>query len=86
MVRYSQYIRQMLYIDWRRYMTEHFVEKWLQRNAYYGIQLAGSVDNADQRIQEDLHLSPQGGDATRDPLPSDVPSWSSRRRILTDLQ
>jgi putative ATP-binding cassette transporter len=53
---YSQYIRQLLYIDWRRYMTEHFVEKWLQRNAYYGIQLAGSVDNADQRIQEDLHL------------------------------
>ena len=70
MVRYSQYIRQLLYIDWRRYMTEHFVEKWLQRNAYYGIQLAGSVDNADQRIQEDLHLSPPDfGNKPPDPFP-----------------
>lgn len=53
---YSQYTRQLLYIDWRKHMTDEFIGKWLGNHSYYGVQLAGSVDNPDQRIQEDLHL------------------------------
>jgi putative ATP-binding cassette transporter len=53
---YSQYCRQLLYIDWRGYMTQTFVQRWLANYAFYGVQLAGQVDNPDQRIQEDLSL------------------------------
>lgn len=57
---YSQYIRQMLYINWRDFMTRRFVHQWLGANAYYTMQLDQDprrrVENPDQRIQEDIHL------------------------------
>jgi ABC-type uncharacterized transport system fused permease/ATPase subunit len=53
---YSQYIRNLLYIDWRSYMTENFIRRYLENRAYYGIQISGAVDNPDQRIQEDLSM------------------------------
>lgn len=57
---YSQYIRQMLYISWRDFMTKRFVRHWLGANAYYTMQLDPDsrtrVENPDQRIQEDIHL------------------------------
>lgn len=55
---YSTYLTQMLEIRWRRWLTNHFVEEWLDRRAYYQISLtahAGSaLDNPDQRIADDL--------------------------------
>jgi vitamin B12/bleomycin/antimicrobial peptide transport system ATP-binding/permease protein len=55
---YAFYLNQMLQIRWRRWLTEHFIDDWLDRRAYYQISLqaqAGTpLDNPDQRIAEDL--------------------------------
>jgi putative ATP-binding cassette transporter len=53
---YSQYVRALLYIDWRGFMTEQFVQRYLEHRAYYGISINQAVDNPDQRIQEDLSM------------------------------
>ena len=49
------YLRQMLQIRWRRWLTERYVGTWLTDRAYYRMQLQGTpTDNPDQRISEDL--------------------------------
>mmetsp|Transcript_75634 Transcript_75634/g.162178 ORF Transcript_75634/g.162178 Transcript_75634/m.162178 type:complete len:837 (+) Transcript_75634:61-2571(+) len=67
---YSQYITSWLYIEWREFMTNRLLKKWLSCHTHFHIQLssgtgggaAGSqaqgerMDNPDQRIQEDVHL------------------------------
>ena len=54
---YGVYLRQMLQIRWRRWLTEHMVAEWLGERAYYRMGLKGaSTDNPDQRISEDLRL------------------------------
>ena len=52
---YQVYLRQILHIRWRRWMTERFLKRWLNDQAYYRIQLDQSTtDNPDQRIADDL--------------------------------
>jgi putative ATP-binding cassette transporter len=52
---YQFYLRQILHIRWRRWMTEGFLRDWLADRAYYRMQLDQSAtDNPDQRIAEDL--------------------------------
>jgi putative ATP-binding cassette transporter len=52
---YSLYLRQILQIRWRRWMTERFLDDWLGDQTYYRMQLDKSAaDNPDQRISEDL--------------------------------
>jgi putative ATP-binding cassette transporter len=52
---YQLYLRQILQIRWRRWMTERFLNDWLGDQAYYRMQLDQSAtDNPDQRISEDL--------------------------------
>ena len=52
---YSFYLRAILHIRWRRWLTEHFLRNWLEDQAYYRMQLnQAATDNPDQRIQEDL--------------------------------
>ncbi|HEV2300200.1 MAG TPA: ABC transporter ATP-binding protein/permease [Stellaceae bacterium] len=52
---YSLYLRQILHIRWRRWLTGHYLSAWLGDQAYYRIQLDQSVtDNPDQRISDDL--------------------------------
>jgi putative ATP-binding cassette transporter len=46
----SPYLR----LRWRRWLTNHYLAHWLQGRGYYRIELQRSVDNADQRIAEDL--------------------------------
>lgn len=58
---YSQYVRLLLYIDWRQYLTDELLDAWFAKHAYYGMQLQpagtpGKVDNPDQRVQEDVGL------------------------------
>ena len=54
---YRLYLQQMLQIEWRAWLNEHFLEQWLQDRAYYRLQLLDrGVDNPDQRIAEDLRL------------------------------
>ena len=52
---YQTYLRQMLQIRWRRWLTAAFLDDWLAQRTYYRLELAGAgTDNPDQRIQEDL--------------------------------
>src|SRR5947208_5695924 len=54
---YRLYLQQMLLIEWRAWLNEHFLERWLQDRAYYRLQLIDrGVDNPDQRIADDLRI------------------------------
>src|SRR3954470_3384383 len=54
---YRFYLQQMLQIEWRAWLNEHFLADWLRDRAYYRLQLLDrGVDNPDQRIAEDLRL------------------------------
>ena len=52
---YSFYLRAILHIRWRRWLTQNFLRDWLDDQAYYRLQLnRANTDNPDQRIAEDL--------------------------------
>ena len=65
---YRTYLNQWLQIRWRRWLTAHFLDRWLSDRAYYRISLSAlssrtqlstgqilvGTDNPDQRISEDL--------------------------------
>jgi len=54
---YQLYLRQMLLIEWRTWLNEHFLTAWLADRAYYRLQLIHQgLDNPDQRIAEDLKI------------------------------
>ena len=46
----SPYLR----LRWRRWLTRRYLAHWFDDRGYYRIELARTVDNADQRIAEDL--------------------------------
>ncbi|MGE0858215.1 MAG: ABC transporter ATP-binding protein/permease [Gammaproteobacteria bacterium] len=53
---YQTYLRQLLQIRWRRWLTGVFLQDWLAHRCYYRIELRNQgTDNPDQRIQEDLN-------------------------------
>ena len=52
---YQLYLQQMLQIHWRGWLTDHFLEHWLDNRAYYALQMrGGETDNPDQRIADDI--------------------------------
>ena len=52
---YSSYLTQMLTIRWRRWLTTHFLNRWLDKQNHYHMQIIGQpTDNPDQRISEDV--------------------------------
>jgi vitamin B12/bleomycin/antimicrobial peptide transport system ATP-binding/permease protein len=54
---YQLYLNQMLQIRWRQWLTQRYLDAWLDRRAYYRMQLTnGTTDNPDQRISDDLRL------------------------------
>ncbi|SMC72229.1 ABC transporter ATP-binding protein/permease [Sporomusa malonica] len=54
---YQLYLRQMLEIKWRQWMTGKYLNVWLKDQMYYRLQLTENyTDNPDQRISEDLRL------------------------------
>jgi putative ATP-binding cassette transporter len=56
------FMQSMLVIRWRRWLTRHFVARWLAQHNHYRISLvAGQTDNPDQRIAEDVHRFINGG-------------------------
>ena len=58
---YKLYLTQMLQIEWRSWLTEHYLGRWLGDRAYYRLQLLDrGTDNPDQRIAEDLKLFVDG--------------------------
>jgi vitamin B12/bleomycin/antimicrobial peptide transport system ATP-binding/permease protein len=52
----------VLVIRWRRWLTDHFVARWLGSHVHYRVSMAGSqTDNPDQRIAEDVFRFINGG-------------------------
>ncbi|MEZ0225792.1 MAG: ABC transporter ATP-binding protein/permease [Alphaproteobacteria bacterium] len=52
---YRAYLTQMLQIKWRRWLTNYYLDRWLDKQAYYRLQVEGNpADNPDQRISEDV--------------------------------
>lgn len=43
-------------LDWRTWLTNHFLERWFSAHAYYEIERDGALTHADQRIAEDVRL------------------------------
>lgn len=57
---YAIYLRQMMQIKWRTWMTDRYLESWMAKQTYYRLQVLGknddgSLDNPDQRISEDIN-------------------------------
>ncbi len=59
---YKFYLTQLLEVNWRAWMTRQYLHRWLGHDAFYRMELArfsgtsaGSPDNPDQRIQEDVN-------------------------------
>ena len=53
---YAVYLRQMLQLKWRTWMTEKYLDRWMKEQVYYRLQvLRSDTDNPDQRISEDIN-------------------------------
>ena len=52
---YALYLKQMLQIRWRHWLTRRYLSAWLADRAYYRLELGNTTDNPDQRISEDLN-------------------------------
>jgi putative ATP-binding cassette transporter len=53
---YQIYLRQWLQIRWRTWMTDKYLQAWLDGQTHYRMRLKGDVaDNPDQRIAEDIN-------------------------------
>ncbi|HYF59273.1 MAG TPA: ABC transporter ATP-binding protein/permease [Burkholderiaceae bacterium] len=54
---YKFYLTQLFELRWRTWLTERYVDRWLEHRAYYRLELGGAeADNPDQRIAEDVRL------------------------------
>jgi vitamin B12/bleomycin/antimicrobial peptide transport system ATP-binding/permease protein len=49
-------VRRVLEIDWRQAMTGRLLDLWMRGHVAYRIERDRTVDNADQRISEDVRL------------------------------
>jgi putative ATP-binding cassette transporter len=53
---YYVYLRQVLQLRWRRWITKQLINRWLANRAYYRLQLAGyGTENPEQRIEADVN-------------------------------
>jgi vitamin B12/bleomycin/antimicrobial peptide transport system ATP-binding/permease protein len=54
---YQLYLNMWLQIRWRRWMTQTYMQHWLNTANHYRMQLLGDdADNPDQRIAEDIKM------------------------------
>lgn len=55
-------VQSTLVIRWRRWLTNYYVERWLDNHTHYRMSLIGyAADNPDQRISEDINRFIDGG-------------------------
>jgi vitamin B12/bleomycin/antimicrobial peptide transport system ATP-binding/permease protein len=48
------YLRDRLALNWRRWLTDHFIDRYFQNRAFYNLNHDANIDNPDQRITEDV--------------------------------
>ncbi len=51
---FVEWLVQILQMRWRSWMNAHFLERWLDKKAYYRLDRSGGIDNPDQRLSEDM--------------------------------
>ena len=51
---FARFVEERLAVLWRAWLTQHLIEKYLAKRAYYRMQTRGDIDNPDQRITEDV--------------------------------
>jgi putative ATP-binding cassette transporter len=49
------YVRDVLGLRWRRWLTDSFLTRYFHQRAYYRLNSATGIDNPDQRIAEDIN-------------------------------
>jgi putative ATP-binding cassette transporter len=57
---FTQWLRQWVEIRWRRKLTDDLIHRWFRNNTFYRLERKQEVDNADQRISEDVRLFIEG--------------------------
>lgn len=53
---YRTWLRKLLIIRWREFMTKQFLEQWFSKQIYYRLAHRKKMDNPDQRIAEDIRI------------------------------
>jgi vitamin B12/bleomycin/antimicrobial peptide transport system ATP-binding/permease protein len=48
------YLRDRLGLQWRQWLTDHFIDRYFQNRAFYNLNHVANIDNPDQRIAEDV--------------------------------
>lgn len=52
---YRYYVQSYLGLRWRRWLTDQYLNRWLEKRSYYYLEnFDEQTDNPDQRIQEDI--------------------------------
>jgi len=51
---FYSFVRKLLGINWRLWLTNHFLERYFHNRAYYHINDMKNIDNPDQRISQDI--------------------------------
>lgn len=55
---YQLYLKQLLQLNWREWMTRRFLDAWLRDARHYQLEAgAAEADNPDQRIAEDVRMA-----------------------------
>jgi putative ATP-binding cassette transporter len=55
---YQVYLKQLLQLRWRRWLTSRLVDGWLANGHHYQVNFIGTgVENPDQRIAENTHFA-----------------------------
>ncbi len=72
------YLTQRFIIAWRVWLTDHLTTDWLNGHAYYRSRfIDNTIDNPDQRIQQDIDIFTTGAGGT-----TNVPSNGSTDTLL----
>jgi len=55
---YQLYVKQLIQLRWRGWLTNHLLGNWLRDGRQYQLEMAGEgADNPDQRIADDVRLA-----------------------------
>lgn len=55
---YHLYVKQLIQLRWREWLTGHLLDAWLREGRHYQLEMADTgADNPDQRIAEDVRIS-----------------------------